>query len=256
MKDNKNETLEPIQLESVADYYQKIEQLEPPQGERYFRGHKRESYQLIPSLFRLPKEEISSKSIDWKGRQNSLIQEFLRNAGQFLPSIPNGAHDILALAQHHGVPTSLLDWTFNPLVALFFAVEDLEPNSPEENACVWCLSGSPIRQQAHPAFEAPYGASGHPCLVPSAINSRMAAQQGCFTMLENFGTFPEQGKSCQPLNDAVAVKPVIFVIRHEIRTQIQSELNDLGINYQRLFPGLDGLGRHIAWLESKKGGIY
>ncbi|MEL6524895.1 MAG: FRG domain-containing protein [Chloroflexota bacterium] len=90
----------------------------------FLRGQKDKKWSLVPSLYRTSEY----KPYSWLHREESLLGEFRRKALPYLSHIPkNDFTDLewLALAQHHGLPTRLLDWTTNALVALYFAYQDI-----------------------------------------------------------------------------------------------------------------------------------
>ena len=80
-----------------------------------FRGQL-EDWPLLPKIARF--KEIG----DIISFEQSLLSHFRREAFPFLNIIPNNDWEWLSIAQHHGLPTRLLDWSLNPLVALWFAV--------------------------------------------------------------------------------------------------------------------------------------
>lgn len=87
-------------------------------GTWVFRGHSNAEHTLISSVGRGPHSSQTRK-----GHERSLIAIFKREALSFLTALPRDEWEWLSLAQHHGLPTRLLDWTHNPFVALFFAVQ-------------------------------------------------------------------------------------------------------------------------------------
>ncbi len=90
----------------------------------WFRGHEDCRYELKPSIYRKNIDELLKPSHSESKRMN-LEREILsifRTTGAHL--FPEGMDEvgIYLLARHHGLPSRLLDWTTNPLTALYFAV--------------------------------------------------------------------------------------------------------------------------------------
>src|SRR5688572_28375698 len=100
-----------------------------------FRGHQSADWHLSSAIQRY------SIGVSPRYAETRVLIEFQRRAHQYVSvaDLPE-EHDTihwLALMQHHGAPTRLLDWTRSPFVALFFALED----ATDENAeCgVWAI---------------------------------------------------------------------------------------------------------------------
>ncbi len=139
---------------------------------------------------------------------------------------------VLTLAQHHGVPTRLLDWTYNPLVALFFACE----GHSDVDAAVWCVWG--FDEQPELPYS-PLEIKQIYSLSPLAVSPRVQVQSSEFTVHPNEN----------PISDFLTEKDHILkiLIPNEHRIKILFQLDVMGINRRYLFPGLDGIGQYLRW---------
>ena len=90
-----------------------------------FRGQRR-ARPLLPTVARDP---------EYVGAELEIFREFKREAIPYLPNLLQTDWQWLAVAQHNGLPTRLLDWTRNPLAALWFAVS--KPPHENEPGVVW-----------------------------------------------------------------------------------------------------------------------
>jgi hypothetical protein len=113
-----------------------------------FRGHKTLSYALQPSIERAAERRPES----WSVLEAMMLAEFQSKArlhmdSQDLPPLEQRL-SWLALMQHYAIPTRLLDVTYSPYVALYFAIRDRSKKEQEESAAVWAFSASDLLGRA------------------------------------------------------------------------------------------------------------
>ncbi|MFN2234857.1 MAG: FRG domain-containing protein [Anaerolineales bacterium] len=194
-----------------------------------YRGVKSISYDLVPKIGRI---NPPTPDKDRGENEQEIIRTWKERALPFLTSVPQTDWDWLALGQHHSLPTRLLDWTSNPLVACYFAVEEQSENDSMIYAYEtrWFIS---VKDNPDP-FD--YKKVGK--FIPRHITARITAQSGLFTIHPN------------PYVPFTSDKIDRIIIPNDIRFTLKKTLNRYGINRVSLFPGLDGLARHIQWENS------
>lgn len=103
----------------------------------WYRGHSNVKYKLVPSIAR--KYKYGGKIIDGFNpqRESDILHRFRRRAYPYLGRVPN-EWEALFLARHHELPTRILDWTANPLAALYFACSSTENLNKPAN--VWGIA--------------------------------------------------------------------------------------------------------------------
>jgi hypothetical protein len=142
----------------------------------------------------------------------------------------------------------LLDWTFNPLVALFNAVESYDHR--EQDGAVWLLrrkrsapSDIDVLQDTDP-LEVP----GVRFVHPTHVSPRLVVQGGSFTIHAHPWTDLVDVESNQPDVDILYLQKL--VVPTAAKRELVNELFRLGISTRTLFPDLDGIARGLWQIEA------
>src|SRR6266704_2168831 len=234
------------EVTSIPGLLDALRDITTPERVLWYRGHGKATWKLQPSIARSPVRTDS---------EMALITRFKQNALSFLVRPPSNEWEWLLLMQHHSLPTRLLDWTENPLVALYFVVKE----SPKAKGCLWCLV--PIALNGA-RYKTPVPSSDIPCLgvdeeldsyLPKSVLTlpaklppaaalamrsfpRLAAQAGVFTITHKEQTSlekVEKGKHVGRLLVPAAAK-----------AGLAQEIAMLGITRLSLFPELESVARH------------
>jgi hypothetical protein len=177
--------------------------------------------------------------------ERASIFDFQRIARSHLSTSLADDWEWLALAQHHGLPTRLLDWTENPLAALWFALNSERQNPVRTEVQIWIFNAA-----AHCSLEAHREAKGAipPFEIdeivvyrPQHLAARIRAQGGCFT--------------AHPWNDERSCYDALAEDTHgDLRSVVVpvaafdamwKDVAKCGVSASSLFPDLDGLAADI-----------
>ncbi len=154
-----------------------------------YRGHEDASWELETKLQRAFRDLRIAPRYQ-QGREDSIVSTFKRKAHPYLRHLPNDRNknreylEWLSIMQHYGAPTRLLDWTYSPFIAAFFAIENMN-----ESACVFEMDYKRIRKanieyDGKNHFDKCFDKSYKSVIVlpyePKMQNERLVAQQGLF----------------------------------------------------------------------------
>lgn len=197
----------------------------------WFRGQADSSWPLLPkagrSEFNLPDDRSTKRFNSW-----------CKQAIAYDPHLPDNTWERLAVAQHFGLATCLLDWTLNPLVAVYFACFEL----PNTEAAVYCFDpDSFVNEEVLDLADLKCSGIG---FIPRAISQRVINQRAVFSV----HLPPTEGIKVQ-------ASPVLSDHPNLVKLSIPPALKadclkmtmDYGIDSVTLFPDLEGLSKHFNW---------
>lgn len=166
----------------------------------------------------------------------------LMNQPQHWP--PIDMHQVLAVAQHHGVPTCLLDWTRRSYVAAYFAASSaLGRSEPPRHIAIWALDISARNSWHDLGF----------VQLPGGTSSNLAAQAGVFTVSRITQTsneifVPTALNEHNPYQHGVSLTKYTLPYREVI--PLLEGCHRLGVSGSTLFPGYEGVAREVQDLAN------
>lgn len=255
-----------VVVRSLGDLIDKVTPTEPDPrtGRRrdsgVYRGDRDVTWPLLTSLDKLGG---ASPPHSKAALEEHILRNFIRYSRPYFAQPPENDWEVLVAAQHHGLPTRLLDWTYSPLVAAHFATVDDDRNS---DRVVWRLDWKSVHRffrlpelalliqdlegilggdrpmTPWVLFNTPAQAEPFACMLePPSLSPRIVAQSATFTLCsdkcQSFDRFLEK----HGLGSALTK----FIIPAGETARFRDQLDLVSVDERRLFPDLDGVAAEM-----------
>jgi hypothetical protein len=212
-------------VKSWAEFQRAIEKF--LDGDSLFRGVASAEYPLVPAVGRERAEFSYSLALE-----KDIFEAFKREALPLLPARPADSWEWLALAQHFGVPTRLLDWSESPYVSAFFAAW----SGDDANPALYIVK-RPRKTVDTEEWKSPFQAKGVAFYYPGHVTARLVSQRGLFTVHER----PQDVYAPEGMHQ--------IIIDKGAKGEFRRNLDTCGFHHGSIFADLDGLARRLVALR-------
>lgn len=259
-------SIQEIRISSLGELVDLVTPTEPDErsGRRrdtgIYRGGAKPFAPLLTSLDRLGGVEPPHTKTALEAH---IFRTFARYSRSSVQAPPPSDWEVLVLAQHHGLPTRLLDWTFSPLVAAHFAT--LHPERDTDRV-IWRLEWKPVHERFDlpglalsiedledllggndpftpwRLFEADPRDGEFACMIePPSLNGRIVAQSAVFTVTSDRSSTFDAFLARHGLEESLTR----IVVGRDAVSHLRDQLDMVSVDERRLFPDLDGLAARV-----------